>query len=749
MKQFYWSICILFAVYGPGEVLLAITHECDVACNILTITFSKNPKYYGGEEDSAMADIGEPEIEYDEPTITATYSQPTGNSTLTTDNARFQDLESTGEVFSCEIVIPEELLVNPSETNITLSYSTETSLSLTMEGCEFGTNCTSEWEVTTGTLSIPANTMTYTISPESIPEGYYVITVKANWTCLGLFDQKEISFRYGAVITTLLQEWNKYTISFTDPIEHTGGGSCADYLTNPQILGTNGICEMGTEGENTEIILFFDTDGESEVEVMLSEEFSHMIIHDDTHAPYMGNLPSATMTATPEVLTYDTESTTIAVVLTDSEGLTPTISWTHNTDAASLGTLSFSSPPTLTETFPAGSYPCGLYNVSVQITLPLENGYLFGYSFAFDIAWQLSGAPLQEGNKFTFTTLYNYDMHSSFDCGDFIEAEHVGSLGSSPLCSHTNGTNVMTLYVSQDHSLSASSPLPLKHYINAPTYVVGKGLPEFTMSLTPNRTDDLDYATVTTIKGMEVNGEGLTWTYEWAQTSGPTLDPFYTTLNQQVYPANSLALGVYQFDCTTRISDSNGWLFQTSTSFEVFTDYTPASSTYIGNQLTFIFSSPYVLGADCSVMFTAESWAMLGTSPTCTMPQPNYFVVYFDIDAHPQVKDEAIYFSPESHLRPEFTLLHDLPFIVIDYDGLHYIEEDRNLTAVPTDLPCTPIYTFTQDAGGPDTLTLNSTELIQKWNKISLQAGTYNFQIRMQLPAEYNNYYRIATAPKG
>ena len=286
----------------------------------------------------------------------------------------------------------------------------------------------------------------------------------------------------------------------------------------------------------------------------------------------------------------------------------------------------------------------------------------------------------------------------------------------------------------------------------APNQTVSIDILTYTLdiSLTPNVSDNAESKATNTM-GLVVGGyTGALGDLEvtWTQDSGPAVSSFNSTdMDGNTWAPGGLTLGDYQFSAEVRGPVGADWTLTATISFKVYVTLT--STTFTGNKLDFQFDHNINPPSACGDVLSAATLTILGTTPTCTSPQPTHLEVWFDEDANYQVDTQNIEFLAGGYLHGgPYTLTHDLPHLVVNHGGSYSNWEDRNLTGVATDIAGVtpaPTYTYTQLAG-PQTVVLNYTGGYLFIPKGSVVTGTYDFQLRMDFPTEFRSFYREVTA---
>ena len=460
---------------------------------------------------------------------------------------------------------------------------------------------------------------------------------------------------------------------------------------------------------------------------------------------HTGALPSALLSFSSTSI-IDTDSVNCSLSLLDAGTLLPNLySWTQT---GGPSTLSLSPANQTLYEFDGSTLLRGNYSFSTSIAIADSNSYIASTTGNFVLNHNFTGAQI--GHKFTFTTTAIFNLSAGFTCGTMISATYLPSLGTTPLCQHTNETSIIYIYASQDHTLSTDSELYLGEDYLTSAYTVEGELPALEISLLPNISGDAE-STATITLGLTLTGfnsasmpiNSVTWT----KNEGPDLPSFNETdIAGQTWGPADLTLGDYNF--TADIGLEHSWVLSHTLAFQVFVTLT--STTFVGQRLYFGFDGEFLPFSTCGEVINVDTLALMGSSPLCSSPQPTYLEIWFDQDAAYSVNAQDFAFLPAACLHGgPYPLAHDLPHLVIDYGGSYSIYEDRNLTGIATDITDVtpaPTFTFTQDAGGPETINLNSTESYQLFPKGSLLTGTYDFQLRMDFPSEFKSLYRIATA---
>ena len=491
--------------------------------------------------------------------------------------------------------------------------------------------------------------------------------------------------------------------------------------------------------DTTTFKFYYSVDALLDTPITFTTNFDQEILSEFKH---IGPLPTIVLTSDPNSI-IDTETVTIFILLYDTTQLVDSCSWTQTAGPSSL---SFSPAGQNSYTFSGGALVRGNYEFTVSQTLADSNSFLMSKSGTFTLQYNLTGT--QTGYKFVFTSVSVFNISGVFTCGTIIMSGNVGTLGSTALCEHTNETNTITIYASQDHSLITGTNLELQGDFMFSEYCVQGELPTLEISLLPNISGHAELGVATTLspilEGFNIASVPIN-SVTWTKNSGPVLSSFNVTdINGQTW--EDLSLGDYNFSVNIELSHS--WLLSANMVFQVFV--TLLDSTFIGQRLNFVFDKEFLPFSTCGEMLTVDTLGILGTSPICSSQYLTNLEVWFDQDAGYSVNSESIHFLPTACLHGgPFPLDHDLPHLIIEYGGSYSTWEDRNLTGVATDIAGvtpSPTYTFTQDAGGAESLALNASETYQFFPRGSLISGTYNLQLRMDFPVEFKSLYRVATA---
>ena len=605
---------------------------------------------------------------------------------------------------------------------------------------------TVKWEQLEGpSVEIADNTTTYIIDGNLIPEGYYkykVCVYKNDYSSIypNYMAFADVSFYFGGAQTTYSEDGHVITVTLDAPVEHTGSGICASMVVQPEYLGTGAYCEMV---DQTHIKFYYGSDGAVGQQLTFSANFNTTIFGSFSH---VGLLPTAALSISSTSIT-DADTITLSITTKDLGSQPATYLWTTPSGPE---TLTFSPAGQSSYTLSGSDMTRGTYTISGALvssksyTITINETASFTLKYSFTVT--------QIGHKFTFTSTGNFNLGESFTCVDLMSGTYLGNMGSTPLCEHTNNTNILTIYPSQDHTLVTGTEISLgvDNLITSAYYVEGD-FPTLELSITPNMSGYVN-STMSTTLGFTFVGYNIINidsiyinSVIWTLNSGPALPSFNTTDIHQIWGANTLTLGEYNFSAVVTLT--NSWSFSQNLIFRVFA--TLVNTTYVGQRLQFEFDGEIAPFTSCAEVLTGDTIAFMGTSPICTSPLPKYLEIWFDQDADHSVTSKNIEFFPLACLfEGPYTLPHNLPYLAIDNGGSYSTWEDRNLTGKPTDITGvtpTPTYTFTQ-IEGPETLNLNSTETYQYFPKGSLLTGTYNFQLRMDFPPEFKSLYREATA---
>ena len=604
---------------------------------------------------------------------------------------------------------------------------------------------TVKWRQISGpTVDIPDDTPSYFVDANVMETGYYYYNVEVykndySSDYPNFQANSSVSFYVGGSQPTYSEDGHVVTVTLDTPVVHTGSYSCASIVANPSYLGTGAYCQIL---DQTHIKFYFGPDGVVSNPVTFTTNFNTTIFD---YFQHVAALPTASLTLSTSSIT-DADTITLSLSIYDFGSQTTSYVWGTTSGPQ---TLSFSPAGLNTYTFSGSSMIRGTYTISGAVVS--TNSYTLTKTGSFTLNYMFIGTQI--GHKFTYTSTRNFNLGSGFTCGDVMSGTYLPSLGSSPLCEHTNYTNILTIYASQDHSLVTGTEISLGvDYLRTSAYSVEGDLPTLEISLTPNISGNANSTLITTLGltlvGYNINSLPIS-SVTWTQNTGPAPPSFNTTdIAGQTWAANTLTLGDYNFSAV--IGLANSWSLSQNLTFKVFV--TLVTTTYVGQRLQFEFDGVFVPFASCAEVLTGVTIAFMGTTPICTSPLPKYVEIWFDQDADYEVYSNSknIDFLPAACLfGGPYVLPHNLPHLVIDNGGSYSIWEDRNLTGNPIDITGvtpTPTYTFTQIAGAPETLILNSTESYQYIPKGSLLAGTYDFKLRMDFPTEFKSLYREATA---
>ena len=606
---------------------------------------------------------------------------------------------------------------------------------------------TVKWLQLTGpNVEIADNTTTYIIDGSIIPEGYYEYKVcvymnSYSSTYPNYMAFADVSFYVGGAQLTYSVDGHVITVTLDAPVEHTGSGTCASIVVQPEYLGTGAYCEIV---DNTHIKFYFGPDGAVGAILTFTVNFNTTIYGSFGHHT---SFPTAALTLSTASIT-DADTITLSITTQNLGAQPATYLWTTPSGPE---TLTFSPAGQSSYTLSGSDMTRGSYIISGALVS--SNSYTITVNETKSFTLKYLFTVTQTGHKFTFTSTGNFDVGEGFTCGDVMSGTYLGNMGSTPLCEHTNNTNILTIYPSQDHTLAIGTEISLGvDNLITSTYSVEGDFPTLELSITPNMSGNVNCILSTTL-GFTFVGYNIIdidsiyiYSVSWTQNAGPTLPSFNSTNIDQTWGPNTLTLGEYNFSAL--ITLTNSWSFTQNLIFRVFA--TLVNTTYVGHRLQFEFDGEIAPFTSCAEVLTGDTIAFMGTSPICTSPLPKYLEVWFGQDALHSVISNNVQFFPLACLfEGPYILPHNLPYLVIDNGGSYSTWEDRNLTGKPTDITGvtpTPTYTFTQIGGAPETLNLNSTETYQYFPKGSLLTGTYNFQLRMDFPTEFKSLYREATA---